>query len=75
MLASSTSTDNCRKTRRKERHGGKGKPTRAVLFFFDMEIRVNNFIQRIIHCMLQLLILSVRKTKWSRCPVPNNMKH
>jgi hypothetical protein len=40
MYASRTSADKGWNIRKKARHGGKGRPKRVVLFFFDMEIRV-----------------------------------
>jgi predicted transcriptional regulator len=43
IYASRTSVDNRWNTRKKERHDGKGRPTRAVLFSFDMEIRAKSF--------------------------------
>jgi hypothetical protein len=43
MYVSGTSADNGWNIRKKARHGGKGRPTRDALFFFDMEIRVKSF--------------------------------
>jgi hypothetical protein len=43
IYVSRTSADNRWNTRKKERRDGMGRPTRAVLFSFDMEIRAKSF--------------------------------